>query len=165
MSCVCPSVTNRCSTEVAKCRITQTMPHDSPGTLVFWCRKSPQNSNRVILNGCSKCRWGRLNASVVAENWQLSTWGIVNLVWSQVYHTEHSPICLQDVHRDVGDSWSLLLNRCAIPQPKWHLSCFIHFCRAQYHDRQTDRPTSRQTTLFHVFNSRLRLHMHYCDAA
>jgi len=40
---VCPSVTSRCSTETAKCRITQTMPHDSPGT--FSCQKPWQNSN------------------------------------------------------------------------------------------------------------------------
>jgi len=36
---VCPSVrlsvTSRCSTKTAKRRITQTTPHDSPGTLVF----------------------------------------------------------------------------------------------------------------------------------
>jgi len=25
----------------------QTMPHDGPGTLVLWCRKSRQNSNGV----------------------------------------------------------------------------------------------------------------------
>ena len=30
-----PSVTSRCSTKTAKRRITQTTPHDSPGTLVF----------------------------------------------------------------------------------------------------------------------------------
>jgi len=29
--------TSRCSTETAKRRITQTTPHDSAGTLVFWC--------------------------------------------------------------------------------------------------------------------------------
>ena len=29
------SVTSRCSTKTAKCRITQATPHDSPGTLVF----------------------------------------------------------------------------------------------------------------------------------
>ena len=29
------SVTSRCSTKTAKRRITQTAPHDSPGTLVF----------------------------------------------------------------------------------------------------------------------------------
>jgi len=33
--CVCPSVTSRCSTKTAKRRITQTTPHDTPGTLVF----------------------------------------------------------------------------------------------------------------------------------
>jgi len=32
---VCLSVTNRSSTKTAKRRITQTTPHDSPGTLVF----------------------------------------------------------------------------------------------------------------------------------
>jgi len=42
---VCPSVTSRYSTEMAKRRITQTMPHDSRGTLVFWCQRSPQISN------------------------------------------------------------------------------------------------------------------------
>jgi len=39
-----PSVTSRCSTETAKRRITQTTPHDSPATRVFWC----QNSSGVI---------------------------------------------------------------------------------------------------------------------
>ena len=33
--CLCPSVTSRCSTKTAKRRITQTTPHDTPGTLVF----------------------------------------------------------------------------------------------------------------------------------
>jgi len=32
---VCPSVTSRCSTKMAKRRITKTTPHDSPVTLVF----------------------------------------------------------------------------------------------------------------------------------
>jgi len=36
------SVTSRCSTEMAKRRITQTTPHDSPVTLVFGCRKYRQ---------------------------------------------------------------------------------------------------------------------------
>ena len=33
--CVCLSTTSRCSTKTAKHRITQTTPHDSPGSLVF----------------------------------------------------------------------------------------------------------------------------------
>ena len=32
---LCLSVTSQCSTKTAKRRITQTTPHDSPGTLVF----------------------------------------------------------------------------------------------------------------------------------
>jgi len=39
---VCPSVTSRCSTKTAKRRITQTTPHDSPGTLVFWSQRFPR---------------------------------------------------------------------------------------------------------------------------
>jgi len=45
---------------MAKHRITQTMPHDSPGILVFWCRKSLQNSNGVTPNGGARCRWGKI---------------------------------------------------------------------------------------------------------
>ena len=85
---VCPSVTSRCSTEKAKRRITQTTPHDSLGTLVFWCPKSWQMSNGVTPNGGAKCRWDRLNAGAVAANWRLSSPSVVNLVRSQVYHTE-----------------------------------------------------------------------------
>jgi len=33
--CLCLFVTSRCSTKTAKRKITQTTPHDSPGTLVF----------------------------------------------------------------------------------------------------------------------------------
>ena len=42
-----PSVTSRSPTETAKHRITQTTSHDSPGTLVFWCQRSPRNSTKV----------------------------------------------------------------------------------------------------------------------
>jgi len=68
---VCPSVTSWCS-EMAKCTITQTTLHDSLRTLVFWCRKSRQNSNGVTPNRGTKCRWGRLNAGAVAANWRLT---------------------------------------------------------------------------------------------
>ena len=36
---LCVSVTSWCSTKTAKHRITETTPHDSPGTLVFWIQK------------------------------------------------------------------------------------------------------------------------------
>jgi len=41
---VCPSQVGS-STKTAKCRITQTKPHDSPGSLVFWCQWSPRTSS------------------------------------------------------------------------------------------------------------------------
>jgi len=56
--CPCLSGTSRCSTKKAKRRITQTTPHDTPGTLVFWCQRSPRNSTGVTPYGGAKCRWG-----------------------------------------------------------------------------------------------------------
>jgi len=49
-SCVRPSVlsvTSHSSTKMAKPRIMQTTPHDSPGTLVFWRQRSRQTYNGV----------------------------------------------------------------------------------------------------------------------
>ena len=97
---VCPSVSYRCSREMAKHRIGQTMPHDSPG---------------------AKCRWDRLNAGVVAQNWWLLSRSIVNLARLQVYHTERprhlfaarSPWC-SALHGFVSDSWSLVWPRCTV---------------------------------------------------
>jgi len=40
--------------KTAKHRITQTVPHNSPGILVFWCQWSWRNSNRVTLNRGAK---------------------------------------------------------------------------------------------------------------
>ena len=41
------SVTSQSSTKTAKRRITQTTPHDTPGSLVFSCQRSPHNSTGV----------------------------------------------------------------------------------------------------------------------
>jgi len=64
--------------------------------------------------GGSKGRLGRLNASAVTENWRLSTQNTVNLVWSQVDHTEHpshlfaARLLWCSMSRGfVSDSWSL----------------------------------------------------------
>jgi len=52
------SVTSRSYTKTAKRRITQTTPHDSPGTLVFWRERSPRNSTGVTPYEGAECRWG-----------------------------------------------------------------------------------------------------------
>jgi len=52
---------------MAKRRITQTMPHDSPWNLVFLCQKSNRNSNGVIPNGGAKCGWSSLKAATFDE--------------------------------------------------------------------------------------------------
>jgi len=44
------------------------------------------------ISGGIKCRWGRLNAGAVAENWRISMCSGVNLVRSQVYRTERPPL-------------------------------------------------------------------------
>jgi len=51
---VCLSVTLRYCIKTSKRRITQTTPHDSPMTLVFWYQRSWWNSNMI------KCRWDGL---------------------------------------------------------------------------------------------------------
>ena len=97
---VCPPVTSRCSTETAKRWIMQTTPHDSPWTLVFWFRKSRQNSNRVTPSWGAKCTWWRFSADAVAANWWLSMWSIVNLVWSKFITLSVHLISLQHVRHD-----------------------------------------------------------------
>jgi len=67
------------------------MLHAGPGTLVFRCCKSWQNSNGVTPNGGVKCRCSRVNANAVAANWRLLMQSVVILIWLQVYHTEHPP--------------------------------------------------------------------------
>ena len=63
---VCLSVTSRSSTKTAKRGITQTTSHDSPGTLVFGCQRSPRNSTGITPCGGAKYRW-------VGQNRRLST--------------------------------------------------------------------------------------------
>jgi len=67
-----PSVTSWCSTETAKCRIMQIMPHDSPEAR-FLMLKTMAKLKRGHPYGGTKCRWDRLNADTVPKNWRLST--------------------------------------------------------------------------------------------
>ena len=58
--CLCVSVTLRYCIKTAKCRITQIMPHDISGTLVFWQKSSRRNSHGITPYGSNKYRWGGL---------------------------------------------------------------------------------------------------------
>ena len=60
-------LTSRCSTKTAKRRITQTTPHDSPGTLGFPVPKISAKLKRGHPNRGAKCRWGNLNAGVLLQ--------------------------------------------------------------------------------------------------
>ena len=52
--------TARCyASAVLAMSLCQTTPHDSPGTLVFWCQISPRNSTGVTPYEGAECRWGR----------------------------------------------------------------------------------------------------------
>jgi len=58
------SVTSRLCTKMAKRRIMQTTPYDSPGSLVFWRQRSRQNSDGVTHNGGAKQRWGSVKSAI-----------------------------------------------------------------------------------------------------
>jgi len=64
---VCLSATSRSSTKTAKRRITQTTPHDSPGSLVFWSQRSLQKSTGVTPCGGAKCGWGGSKSATFDE--------------------------------------------------------------------------------------------------
>jgi len=64
---VCLSATHWYCIKMAKLKITQQMPHDSPGTLVFWRRRFRQNSNGFIPNWDAKCIWGRFTVGDVPQ--------------------------------------------------------------------------------------------------
>ena len=66
--CLSVSVTSRSSTKTAKHRITQTTPHDTTGSLVFWCQRSPRNSTGVTPYEGAECRWGGQNRRLSTNN-------------------------------------------------------------------------------------------------
>jgi len=61
---VCLSVRSWCSNKTAKRRIMQTVPHDSPWTVVFWSQSSWRNLNAVTPNG-QQCRWVTLKLMTI----------------------------------------------------------------------------------------------------
>jgi len=65
-SCVRLCVTSRHCTKTAKRSITQTMPYNSPGTLVFSCQRSWRNSNWISPMGAP-------NGGGVGHNWPFLT--------------------------------------------------------------------------------------------
>jgi len=65
---VCLSDTSRSATKTAKRRITQTTPHDSSGTLVFWCQRSPRNSTKVTPYEGAECKWGGSKSATFDKN-------------------------------------------------------------------------------------------------
>jgi len=65
--CLSVSVTLQYCIKMAKYRITQIMPHDSPGTLVFCHQSSRRNSNGITPYGGDKCRWGGLKLPTFNE--------------------------------------------------------------------------------------------------
>jgi len=63
------SVTCQYCIKTAKCRITERMPHDSPGTLLLWCQISWWNLIGITPNGgaSAKCRCGRLKLATFSK--------------------------------------------------------------------------------------------------
>ena len=69
---VCPP--NRCSTKMAKHRITKSSAYDSPETLVSWCQKSRRNSKGVTPNKGDKQKCGRLKRLSTISRYISGTW-------------------------------------------------------------------------------------------
>ena len=65
-------------------------------SIVFWCRKSRQNSNGVAPNGGAKCRWDKLKCS----------W----CDWKSVANLSHVRRTAVRRARFVSDSWSLYVD-------------------------------------------------------
>jgi len=65
---LCLSVTSQSSIKMAKLRITQTTPHNSSGTLVVWCQRSPRNSTGVTPYEGTKFRWVDQNRRLLTYN-------------------------------------------------------------------------------------------------
>ena len=70
--------------------VSQTMPHDSQ-SLQFSDAKISAELKRGHSSGGTKCRWSRLNAGGVTENWLLSTQSVVSLARLQVFTYNLSP--------------------------------------------------------------------------
>ena len=109
---VCPSVTSRCFTEMAKRRITQTTPHYSPGTRVFF---GAENLGKTQTESSPT---ERPNAGEVwCGSWKLATFDAKRcqlIAGSQVCHTERPRYLFAARSRwcsasrgFVSDSWSL----------------------------------------------------------
>jgi len=93
-----PSFTSWCSTEMAKRRITQTMPHDSPGTLVSDDEYLHKTQTLVTPNGGTKCWCDR---SLAAICW-LSTESVSTYLSRKFITLSIHLICLQHVRHDAA---------------------------------------------------------------
>ena len=71
------------------------MPHNSPGTQVFSCWRSRQNSNGVTCNGGTKCRWVRIKMGEFQQITPRKCWlsqALSTYFSLQVYHIERPPL-------------------------------------------------------------------------
>ena len=91
LSSVCPSQGCVLSTVTAIPRIMQTMPYDSIGTLVWWCQRSRQNSNRVtptlalLVSERLNCRYWNQMVGIVRN-------GVADC-WTKPHQMHISQIC------------------------------------------------------------------------
>jgi len=107
---VCLSVTSQCSTEMAKLRIMQTAPHDSPGTSFLVPKISAKLEQGHPKRGANAGGWVKIGDfhQITHYNSKASTIAsVVNLVRLPFYHTERPPlfaaVCC-DAARRVGSS-------------------------------------------------------------
>jgi len=84
------------------------MPHYSQG-LYFPVAENLGKTQPGHPNEVAKCRWGRLNAGAVAENLRLSMRSVVNLVRSQLCHTERPRYLFAARRAGLSETWLILV--------------------------------------------------------
>jgi len=77
------SITSQCFTEIAKCKITQTMSHDGSGTLISSAKKLCKTQTESPITEVPNAGGvrGRLETGAVAAHYRFLMQSVVNLVW------------------------------------------------------------------------------------
>ena len=118
-----------------KRKITQITPHDIPWTLVFWRRRSRQNSNGFTPNWGAKYNTGGVQVKIgdfrqitCCKSKTSTVASVVKIVRSQVYHPERPPLLAERL------PW---LMQCVT----WSIASSLHNCRVWQSFSMTSVPS------------------------
>ena len=124
-ACVCMSVsvsvsvTSRCSTKTAKRRITQTTPHDTPGSLAFWCQKISAKFDRghPLRGRQMQVRWVKIGVFRQITGYISKTVQDRRMLSIKV---EQEVVCALS-NGGIADDL-----KCSLTAPKYPIFCILH---------------------------------------